>query len=173
MSERVSFINQTQEELDHYWKGVPHDLKLPELNLTNYPTTGLAKVMLINIAYHQSICSLHASIIPLFSGVPGGSDWSHLRQFSAQIAFKHACAASDLITALLKTQVRANAYPGFLSYAAYCGIAIQMPFMWCLNKAVQERARRNVQANFTLIQQVAKFWNVAGVLVSQPNRDLR
>ena len=120
----------------------------------------------MNIVYHQSLCALHASIVPLFSW-GAGDGWLSARQLSAQVAFEHACAASELIHAVLSTFDRLAAMPSFIAYAAYSGCAIQIPFMWSSNTAVKDRARANVRANVKMLHILGAYWKFAALLVSE------
>lgn len=84
---------------------------------------------------------------------------------SAQVAFEHAGTVSKLIQVVLSSYERLSAMPSFIAYAAYCGCAIQIPFMWCLNESVRDTVRRNVQANVKMIHTMADSWKFAGILV--------
>ncbi|EXJ69937.1 uncharacterized protein A1O5_07010 [Cladophialophora psammophila CBS 110553] len=85
---------------------------------------------------------------------------------SAQVAYDHACAASALVDAVLSTFARLSAIPSFVAYAAYCGAAIQIPFMWSTEPAVKQRAYENVRANVKMIYTLAKYWKFAALLES-------
>jgi hypothetical protein len=138
---------------------------LAPLNVAEVPQDHLPKVLLINVVYHQSLCALHASIVPLFCWSPGDETWASARQLSAQIAFEHALAASELIEAVITTYPRLGAMPSFVAYAAYSGCAIQMPFLWCSKQAVKDRAQANVRANIQMIHAMASYWKFAALLV--------
>ena len=90
-------------------------MKLTSSNVAALPQDVLPKVLLMNIVYHQSLCTIHASIVPLFSWGVGDSNWASARQLSAQVAFEHACEASTLIAAVLSTHPRLSAMPSFIS----------------------------------------------------------
>ncbi len=121
-----------------------------------------------NIVYHQSLCALHASIVPLFCWSAGDDSWSSARQLSAQVAFEHACAASALLITVNSTYKRLSAMPSFIAFAAYSGCAVQIPFMWCSNLAVRERAHSNVMANIKMIDTMAAYWKFAALMVRTP-----
>lgn len=167
---KITGIHALDEEVSNWWHELRPDFKLTPSNIGAVPEDALPKLLLLNIVYHQSLCALHASIVPLFCWSAEGGSWSPARQLSAQTAFEHACAASALIDAVLSTYVKLSAMPGFVAYAAYCGCAIQIPFMWCLNASVKERARANVRANVRMIHIMAGYWKVAALLVSNPHR---
>jgi hypothetical protein len=57
--------------------------------------------------------------------------------------------------------------PSFVAYNAYCGCAIQVPFLSSPHTAVRERAVRNVETNRRVIHLVAQSWKYADLLVSQ------
>lgn len=142
------------------------DFKLTSSNIAAVPQEALPKLVLINIVYHQSLCALHASIVPLFCLSPGDGSWSSARQLSAQVAFEHACAASALINVVHSTISQLSSMPSFVAYAAYSGCAIQIPFMWCSNETVRERAHANVKSNIRMIHTMAAYWKFAALLVS-------
>lgn len=166
LSGRITGIHALDEKLSDWWRKLRPDFKLTSSNVAAVPLDALPKILLINIVYHQSLCALHASIVPLFSWGAGDASWSSARQMSAQVAYEHACAASELIKAVLSIFARLSAIPSFVAYAAYCGCAIQIPFMWCTNQMVKERAHANVRANVRVILTVATYWRFAALLVS-------
>jgi hypothetical protein len=55
--------------------------------------------------------------------------------------------------------------PLFVAYAAYSGCAVQIPFLWCSEVSVKQRARANVEANISMIQQMSSYWKLASLLV--------
>lgn len=168
LSERITGIHRRDEQLAAWWRKLLPNFRLSSENVAEVPLNALPKILLINIVYHQSLCALHASIVPLFCWGAGDDSWSSARQLSAQVAFDHARAVSSLIDAVLSNFPRLGALPSFLAYAAYCGCAIQIPFMWCTNPAVKARAHTNVNANIRLIHAMAEYWKIAALLVSIP-----
>ncbi|KAI8633487.1 hypothetical protein F5Y19DRAFT_243861 [Xylariaceae sp. FL1651] len=160
---RIPAILALDEQLSEWWRTVPSDLKLTPSNIKDLPRAVYPRVLHTNILYHQSLCALHASLVPLFCCSPGDG-WSAARQISAQIAFEHAGEVSALIAAILETTSRTSAVPMFVGYAAYCGCAIQIPFMWCSNPAVRERIHANIRANTKLLQLMTVDWKFASLL---------
>ncbi|MCJ1471554.1 hypothetical protein MMC13_000194 [Lambiella insularis] len=164
LSVRVATILALDQKLSDWWQKLHHNLKLTPRNISSYSKNALPKVLLLNVAYHQSLCALHASIVPIFCWGDGDESWLTARQLSAQRAYEHACAASELLRAVLSLYDRIGAMPSFISYAAYCGCAIQMPFLWSSNPAVKERAVANVRANVQMIHSIADYWKFAALL---------
>ncbi|KAF7561041.1 hypothetical protein G7046_g3107 [Stylonectria norvegica] len=134
-SGRLASIYALDENISGWWHSVRPDFKLTPTNLKGVPSSALPKILLANIVYHQSICALHASIVPLFSWGTSDGDWSGARQFSAQTAFEHACTVSTLLDAILSGYPRLSAMPSFVAFVAYSGCAVQIPFMGCSNLA--------------------------------------
>ena len=125
----------------------------------------LPKLVLLHVIYHQSLTALHASIVPLFSWSPGDESWLSARQISAQVAFDHACTASDLFRAVLTHFSMLSAIPSFVAYAAYCGCAIQIPYMWCSQQTVMEKAHQNVKVNIKIITTLSEYWKLNSLFV--------
>lgn len=165
-SERITGLHVIDENLSNWWNELRPNFKLTPSNIKAVPEDELPLLLLINIVYNQALCALHASIVPLFCWSAGNGNWSSARQLSAQTAFEHASTASALIQAVHSNFSRLSAIPGFVAYAAYCGCAIQIPFMWCLNPIVKERARANVRANIKMIHTMAIYWKVSALLVA-------
>jgi hypothetical protein len=167
IGERITGLHAFDERISTWWQDVSPDFKLTPSTIADmaHDTVAFPKLLLLNAVYHQSLGALHASIIPLFSWSPGDSSWLTSRHCSAQVAFEHACAFSELIKPVVSTYTRHGAIPTFVAYAAYSGCAVQMPFMWCSNPAVQGRIRANVKTNIQLIQSVAVYWKFAALLV--------
>lgn len=165
--ERMMGIYAVDDDISRWWSELRLDFKLTATasNISKVPKDQLPNILLINLVYHQSLCALHASVIPLFSWSTGDNSWSSARQSSAQVTYEHACTASALIDTVLSTYTRLSAMHTFVAYAAYSGCAIQIPFMWCLNSEVRERAIANVRANTKMIRAIGQYWKFAALLV--------
>lgn len=129
----------------------------------------LPKILLVNLVYHQSLCALHSSIVPLFCWSKGDGTYSSARQLSAQVAYEHSCSVSSLMRSVLATDCRISAMPLFVAYAAYSSCAVQIPFLWCSEASIRERARGNVEANVSMIQKMSSYWKLASLLVTLPS----
>lgn len=162
---RVSAIHALDQRISDWWQKLRPDFKLTPQNISSIPKDALPKILLINVTYHQCLCALHASIVPIFCWGESEEDWLSARQLSAQNAYEHACAVSELLHAVLLLYDRVSAMPSFISYAAYCGCAIQIPFLWSSNQAVRERAVANVKVNVQMIHTIAEYWKFAALLV--------
>lgn len=158
-------IYALDSEVGSWWAKVPTALKLDLTNATNMPKDQISNILLLNLIYHQSICALHASVIPLFSWSIADDSWSSARQSSAQIAFEHACTASSLMNAVCSAHSDIVLTHSFIAYTAYSGCAIQIPFMWCLNKKIKALATANVKTNVMFIRASAPYWKFAALLV--------
>ncbi|KAJ3527969.1 hypothetical protein NM208_g10445 [Fusarium decemcellulare] len=166
-SQRISRIYALDEELSVWWRTLKAEFKLNLEHKNPNPLKSddtFPKLLLINVIYHQSLCALHASIVPLFCWTAGDDNWAKVRKLSAQTAFDHACAASVLINATLVSYKKLSTMSLFIAYAAYCGYAIQLPFLWCSNPMVREQVRTNLGANLRMIDVMTKYWRYAPLL---------
>ncbi|ERS98385.1 hypothetical protein HMPREF1624_05169 [Sporothrix schenckii ATCC 58251] len=187
---KLTTLDSLHESLSQWWSNVPDSLKLPlELPVAGETRTQdvdgdapssepqhspLPLRLLLCVMYHQSICILHSSIVPLFSyrsdsATTAALSHSHLslysRHVSAQLAFEHAQAVSQLIKLSQRHyNIDPDRIPGFVSFAAYSACAVQIPFFWCSNQDVQTRARSNVLVNLRMIQQMGKHWKYVSLL---------
>ncbi|KAF5974791.1 hypothetical protein FCOIX_8092 [Fusarium coicis] len=152
LNARIQDIFGVENNISSWWNEVPVAFKLDASTLSRITRKDLPKIILMNLTYHQSLCALHSSIVPLFCWSKGDSTYSSARQLSAQIAFDHAGAISSLIIAILDTGYPLRSMPIFVAYAAYSSCAIQIPFLWCSELSVRERAQSNIDANVKMIQ---------------------
>lgn len=129
------------------------------------PLDQLRHILLVNVVYHQSICALHASVVPLFSWTPSDNNWASARQASAQRTYEHAGIISDLVFATLTAYPKLAMTHSFLAYAAYSGCAVQIPFMWSSNPMIKQRATTNVGNNMRMVQSMASYWKFASLVV--------
>lgn len=166
LSSRITEIYKLDDELSNWSRKLPSVLRLTPESIALMPQDWLPKILLMNIIYHQCFCVLHASIIPLFCWDHGGDDWLSARQHSAQVAYEHADTVSDLLRATISTYNRLSAMPSFIAYAAYCGCAIQLPFLWSSNRDIKEKAKANVKTNIEMMHIVGFHWKMAALLVS-------
>ncbi|KAF2428304.1 hypothetical protein EJ08DRAFT_671462 [Tothia fuscella] len=163
-SVKISQIHTLDEKISQWWRNLTPDLKLTSSSIVAVPHDMLPNILIINVAYHLSLCALHGSIVPLFCWSVSDENWLSAGQFSAQVAFEHANLVSALINSVLTTFDCLSSIPTFIAYAAYCGCAIQIPFMWCSDTGLRERAHVNVKANVKLIHLLASYWKFAALL---------
>jgi nitrate reductase NapAB chaperone NapD len=161
---RLQEIYRVENDISTWWQKVPEAFKL-DIHTSTIEQRELPKILLVNLVYHQSLCALHSSIIPLFCWSKGNGTYSSARLLSAQVAFGHSCSISNLIKYTLATNCPISAMPLFVAYAAYSGCAVQIPFLWCSEVSVKQRARANVEANISMIQQMSSYWKLASLLV--------
>ncbi|KAK5686531.1 hypothetical protein LTS10_002651 [Elasticomyces elasticus] len=155
------------EKLSSWWQNLPINMRFASTNVAMVPKKMLPNILLMNVVYHQSLCALHASIVPLFcwgKAAKGDEGWSIARQMSAQIAYEHACTISELLAAVRSISNDHSAMPSFICYGAYSGCAIQIPFLWSSKQSVRERAWINVKTNMNIISNMATFWKYAALL---------
>lgn len=166
IAEKISDIQRLDEQISKWWSALPQHLKLAPSDIPTAEQFWLPKTLQLNIVYHQCLCALHASIVPLFCWAASDEVWALARRTSAQMAYENACAISMLIDATLSHYPKLTAMPAFVSYAAYCGCAIQIPFMWSQDLQVKGRAHLHVRANIRMIRIMATSWKFADLLVS-------
>ncbi|KAJ9615186.1 hypothetical protein H2200_001260 [Cladophialophora chaetospira] len=163
--DRVTQIHSLHDKLEHWRQQLPTHLQLTPLRMAQ-SADFVPNILLINIIYHQSLCGLHASIVPLYSwGGSGDGSWLTARQLSAQIAFEHASTLSAFFDVLLSRHSHIlSATSNFIAHAAHCACVVQMPYMWCRNSAVRALASNNVKVNAKMIHVLAKYWRFASLL---------
>ncbi|KAF4435115.1 hypothetical protein FACUT_7416 [Fusarium acutatum] len=162
---RLQEIFRVENNISSWWTNVPNSFKLDPSTVSSLAWKDLPKVILTNLVYHQSLCALHSSIVPLFCWSKGDRTYSSARQLSAQVAFAHAIGISSLISAILTTGHPLSSMPIFVAYAAYSSCAIQIPFLWCSEPVVRERAQSNIDANVRMIQGMSSYWKLASLLL--------
>ncbi|KAF5233563.1 hypothetical protein FAUST_8107 [Fusarium austroamericanum] len=164
LSSRIQQIFAIEDKLLTWWANVPLRFKVDASIISNVCPESLPKILLINFVYHQSLCALHSSIVPLFCWSKGDTSQSSAQQLSAQIAFEHAGAISVLTSRILSTSCSLSALPIFVAYAAYSSCAIQIPFLWCSEPTVRAKARSNVELNMGVIEGMSSYWKLASLL---------
>ncbi|KAF5530057.1 hypothetical protein FNAPI_13679 [Fusarium napiforme] len=169
LNARLQEIFRVENNISSWWNKIPLSFKLDASRISSLSREDLPKIILTNLAYHQSLCALHSSIVPLFCWSKGDKTYSSARQLSAQVAFDHAGAISSLIIAILDTGYPLSSMPIFVAYAAYSSCAIQIPFLWCSELSIRERAESNIDANVKMIQGMSSYWKLASLLVHKRN----
>ncbi|KAF4448234.1 hypothetical protein F53441_8341 [Fusarium austroafricanum] len=164
LNSRLQEIFRVENDILAWWHQVPSSFKLEASSISVSNQKGLPKVLLTNLVYHQCLCALHSSIVPLFCWSRGDKTYSSARQLSAQVAFEHAGYISSLIAAALAIDCSLSAMPLFVAYAAYSSCAVQMPFLWCSEPSVAQRAQANIQANAKMLQGMSRYWKLASLL---------
>ncbi|KAM0353145.1 hypothetical protein ACHAP4_008382 [Fusarium culmorum] len=164
LGSRIQQIFAIEDKILTWWANVPLRFKVDASIISNVYPESLPKILLVNFVYHQSLCALHSSIVPLFCWSKGDTSQSSARQLSAQIAFEHAGAISVLTSRILSTSCSLSAMPIFVAYAAYSSCAIQIPFLCCSEPTVRARARSNVELNMGVIEGMSSYWKLASLL---------
>jgi len=164
---RLAAIQELDSKVGKWWNELPSSLDLSPDTIPLVPQDTLPLRLLVHVVYHQCLCALHSSIVPLFSWTSATNGYSYARQVSAQIAYEHATAVSLLINSALQHSWDASRVPSFVGYAGYCSSAILIPFIWCIQPDIRERARLNVLANLTMIRLLGRYWKFIGLLVSR------
>jgi hypothetical protein len=167
MDERINRMHQLDAKVRDWWARVPPSLCLDADTLACTQSALIPKLLLINAAYHQCLCALHSSVVPLFSWGPSTSAPAFTRQISAQIAYDSSCAITQLLDLASVRGEDVSDYPSFIGFAAYCSFAVQAPFKWCLDPTVRERAERMGTANMNVVSKMARYWRSIALLVSQ------
>jgi hypothetical protein len=166
MDKTLHSIYSIDNRISAWWFALPDAMRLVPAGIPQQSAQTIPNLVLLNMVYHQCLCALHASIVPLFCWTASEKTWTSARQASAQGAYEHASAASVLLDAFLNSGHNLSATPSFVAYAAYSGCAIQIPFIWSGNAAVKQRAKKNVKTNVRYIQVLAKYWKFTALLVS-------
>ena len=152
------------------WRSnIPRSLELTPATIPTTSMSILPRLLLIHIVYHQCLCALHSSIVPLFTSSETDDSWGYAIQLSAQTAYDHSNIACALFEAALSHLGGSGTFASFIAYAAYCACAIQIPFLWCQQLNVKERAQVNVRSALKLINSMAKFWKFSALLVRIPS----
>jgi hypothetical protein len=167
ITETIHAIHTWDNRIAEWWSTVPKTFQLTPEIVPQHGLDVLPNVLLINAAYHQCLCALHSSIVPLFSWSADDNDnsWLSARLLSAQVAYEHACAASAVFEAVLEHHPHLSALPSFVGFTAYGSCAVQIPFLWCSDPVVRTRAHANVQTNVRIIQTVGRYWKFARLSV--------
>lgn len=144
LSVQIADIQALDGRIHSSWANVPTELQLDITNISSVSPDHLPGQLLVQIMYHQCLCALHSSIVPLFSWSASDDTYLYARQVSGQTALNYANSISSLLEAALDLHCHASRFAAFIGYAAYCACAIQMPFLWCQNQTIKQRAVRNV-----------------------------
>lgn len=73
---------------------------------------------------------------------------------------------SELLNMFLNYSTQMADLPSYLGYAAYCSLAIQIPFLSCSNPVIRERAQQNAETNMRVIRGLGRCWKFMGIYVS-------
>ncbi|KAJ5368279.1 uncharacterized protein N7496_008039 [Penicillium cataractarum] len=161
---RLAAIHELGSEISTWRAELPASLELSNARTPPQDQNNLPLIFLVHIIYHQSLCSLHASIVPLFCWHSGTEQYPTARQISAQIAFQHACSISELANRILSPAYELSRTPSFVGYACYCACAVQIPFLTSSNSSLKEKMRQNIVTNLKLLREVGKYWRFISLL---------
>ncbi|KIW10893.1 hypothetical protein PV08_10192 [Exophiala spinifera] len=164
LATRLSDIQALDGRIHDTYSRLASCFHLDPANISLVPPDDLANLLLLHIIYHQCWCSLHSSIVPLFSWSAFDDSCAYAQQLSGQTALEHANAVSFLLEATLASDWDAARLPSFIGYAAYAACAIQTPFLWCSKPDVKQRAVRSILANLQTMQVMGRQWRFTKIL---------
>ncbi|KAK4939289.1 hypothetical protein LTR10_020378 [Elasticomyces elasticus] len=164
LTNRLAEIQVLDGRIHEAYSKLSECFQLTSNNMSSTHLDDLPNLLLLHVMYQQCWCSLHSSIVPLFSWSVFDDNYSYAQQLSAQTAFEHANTVSSLLDTALKLNWDATRMPSFIGYAAYCACAIQTPFLWCLQLEVKQHAVRSVLANLKTLQVLGNHWKFLKVL---------
>lgn len=164
MDQKLMSLQKLDSRLKEWQKGLP---SVFSLHLMDQRTKAQeSQAIMLHMMYHQIMCTLHSSIVPLFSFSPQEENYRFFKSTSAQTALFHARQISAVFAqGNLWNRTIAT---GFLGYAAYCSTAIQMPFLWCEKEQVRANAHSNIVANLDALHAIGRHWKLIATLVSPP-----
>ncbi|GKZ17319.1 hypothetical protein AbraIFM66951_007542 [Aspergillus brasiliensis] len=163
-SSRLGAIHEIDNHISNWRSELPPFLRIDGERIPSELQIPLPILFGLHIIYHQCLCSLHASIVPLFCWGSSVEPFSSARQMSAQIAYDNANSVSNLAKMILNGAYEASRTPSFVGYACYCACAIQIPFLRCANPSVSAQAKQNILTNLKLIQQMGQYWRFISLL---------
>lgn len=167
LASRLVEIQTLDGRIHEAWSNLDPCFHLDCAGMTAVSSDDLPTLLLLHVVYHQCLCSLHSSIVPLFSWSACEGVFSYAQQLSAQTAFDHANSVSALLHAAENLDWDCRRMPSFIGYAAYSSCAIQTPFLWCSQPEVKQRAVCNILANLKTLQILGRHWAFLGVLVGR------
>ncbi|KAJ6155776.1 hypothetical protein N7470_006342 [Penicillium chermesinum] len=154
-------LQKLDAELKEWKEGLPTAFSFTPL--TTGSTRPEANALQLHLVYNQAMCTLHSSIIPLFSFYPQEKNYGFFKSVSAQTALYHARQISEMfIQAKMWSRNHAT---GFMGYAAYCSMAVQMPFLWCEKDHIQQNAHSNIIVNLDRMHAIGRHWKLVAILV--------
>ncbi|KAK6366036.1 uncharacterized protein PV06_04489 [Exophiala oligosperma] len=164
LATRLSDIQALDGRIHDTYSMLAPCFQLDPTNISLVPPNDLGNLLLLHIIYHQCWCSLHSSIVPLFSWSAFDDSCAYAQQLSGQTALEHSYAVSSLLEATLASDWDAERLPSFIGYAAYAACAIQTPFLWCSKPDVKQRAVRCILANLQTMQVMGRQWQFTKIL---------
>jgi hypothetical protein len=167
---RLSALSSMDAELRQWRAYLPHCFSAALLDDTNSDDHRLrVSVLILHVIYHQSMCALHASVVPLISlgAARHFMPYTHAQRLSAQVAYENACTVSSLVSnAVSRYPGDAYQWSGFVGYALYCSCACQLPFLWSDESSISECASKNIKTNLETMAKIGLNWRYVLNLVS-------
>lgn len=161
---KLTAVNQLDARLRQWRAGLPGCFaSVLDNSTTAVDDARLRSALLIlHIIYHQCVCALHASVVPLFSLRPSTSGQLanlYSQRLSAQMAYEHAGHIATLAHQVLARHPDdAFRWSGFVGFALYCACAIQLPFLWSVEPETVERVRAHIRANLETMAKIGRNW---------------
>jgi hypothetical protein len=124
---RMSQLQELDQQLEQVRNNLnPEFQYVDQSSFASYDIKHSYQLFIIHIMYHTCVCTLHSSIVPLFSNIPPDPRISKkLTRLSAEEAIKHSQKLVNMATQLLGIYSDKVRCPAFSGYAMFVAASVQ------------------------------------------------
>jgi hypothetical protein len=120
-------LQDFDQQLDMVRENLHPSLQYKDItSFSSRETSHNYQLFAVRVLYHLCACTLHSSIVPVFSNIPPDARISRkLTRMSADEAVRHSQALIGLATDLLGVHSDKSRCPSFTGYAMFMAVSIQ------------------------------------------------
>ncbi|KAH8810679.1 hypothetical protein F5884DRAFT_258528 [Xylogone sp. PMI_703] len=116
------------------------------------------KLFSLHNLYHLCACTLHSSIVPLFSDMPNSAKISkRIVSLSVQDSIRHAMILLDMATVFMGARLDVSRLPSITGYAMFVAAAIHFKSLVSQRKFKSQNIGRFKAALF-ILHELKKYW---------------
>lgn len=116
------------------------------------------QVFAINCMYHLAACSLHASIVPVFSNIPTDPHISRkMKHLSAEEAVKHSSMFVDMATSYLSIHPDKSNLASITAYVSFVCVMVQCKALGAQRK-LRSKGIGHLYPAISIIERLKEIW---------------
>lgn len=171
---RLSQLQELDQQLELIHDNLNPDFQyIDQSSFANREVRHSYQLFSVHVLYHLCVCTLHSSIVPVFSNIPPDPRISKkLTRLSAEEAVKHSLNLCNMATEFLGIIPDKSRCPSFTAYGMFVATSIQFKSMGAQGLLRNDSIGRLYPA-ISILQCVKRIWRpLEGLVRGCQNPDL-
>jgi hypothetical protein len=155
----MSQLQELDQQLEHTHDNLNPDFQyIDQSSFANRENRYSYQLLSVHALYHLCVCTLHSSIVPVFSDIrPDPRISKKLTRMSAEEAVKHSLKLCNMATEFLGIIPDKSRCPSFSAYAMFVAASIQFKSLGAQGRLRSDNIGRLYPA-ISILERVKRIW---------------